>query len=189
MTLPTNINLPIHSERIKAGGDELERYMNELIFSLQRMYEDMAQAVNGDIRTNDDIAQAQYLPQVFGASTAGVGTYNAGGHQVGWVLRRNLMVDVWFDLQWSAHTGTGNMYVELPYLVANSTQKPFVGVIQSSNITAAGIDYLVCNAIPDTRRCEIWSCVTAAPTANVTLDTAGQLIGHVRYIGQELERT
>jgi len=71
MTLPLTTILPLHSERIKEGGSALDKYMRELIFTLQRQYEDVAQAVNGDIRTNNDIGSRQYLPAVFGVSASG----------------------------------------------------------------------------------------------------------------------
>lgn len=184
MTLPTNIIFPDKGNFFgKQASDE--EYNRQFIFTLQRMYEDIAQNVNGDIRKDTDIGNRQFLPTVSGATSAGAGTYT---HQVGWVLRQGLMVDVWFDVLWTGHTGTGNLYLDLPYLVALSEENPFVGVLQVSNITYTG-DYCVMNAIPDTRRGEIWVCATAAATANVAMDTAGQIQGHIRYVGQSIERS
>lgn len=43
MTLPTNIQLPIQTERILSDNpQDREKYVRDLIFTLQRMYEDIA---------------------------------------------------------------------------------------------------------------------------------------------------
>ena len=40
MTIPSNIILPLHSEMVKSGKpDDLDKYLRELIFSLQTMYD------------------------------------------------------------------------------------------------------------------------------------------------------
>jgi len=187
MTIPESLIFPNPPDRVLEEPARFQQYIREMIFTLQRMYEDVAQGINGDIRTNDDIGNRQYLPAVFGVSSAGAGTY-AADKQIGWVLRQGLMVDVWFDVTWTAHTGTGNLYLELPYLVANSLEKPFVGVLQVSNLTYTG-DYCVMNAIPNTRRGEIWVCSAGAATANVAMDTSAQIMGHIRYVGQAIERS
>lgn len=162
--------------------------MRELLFSLQRMYESIAEAVNGTIRGNVFNNWQNWTPTLAGTSTPGTFTYT---HQVGWVLRQGIIVDVWFDVLWSAKgSAAGNLYVELPYKVAVSSEKPFVGVVQHSNITITGFSDIVVNAIPDTYRGEFWKTGSGAATANLTaanIGEAGQLIGHVRYIGQENE--
>ena len=117
---------------------------------------------------------------------------NAGGHQEGWFLRQGLLVDYWFDVAWTGiATGApdGNLYIELPYKVFNAQQKPFVGVLQTSTLAyGAGLTTLTVNAIPGTIRAEIWGSGTGVTEANVTADTAaGQLIGHIRYVGEEFE--
>jgi len=188
MTLPSDILLPAVNKELSEDPEKLFQYLRDLTYDLEKMYGELATAVNGRIGSNDDISSAQYTPTIISTgASAGLGTYD---HQIGWVLRRGLMVDVWFDLQWTAHTGTAGspMAITLPYLVAQSSQKPFFGTLYASNITYAG-DYLVCNAEPGTRNCNIWEVTTAAAGGEVNLDTAGQLAGHIRYIGQGIERT
>jgi len=190
MTLPATTILPIHSQDIIEGGEALDKYMKELVNTLQRQYEDLSEAINGNIRSNEEQGSRKYTPTVISTGgTPGVGTYDNDGHQIGWVLRRGIVTDVWFDIQWSAHTGdTGEpMAVTLPYSSAVSSQKPFFGTLYASNITYAG-DYLVCNATPGTRNCTVWEVTAGAPGAQVNLDTSGQLAGHIRYIGQGIER-
>jgi hypothetical protein len=189
MTVPSNIILPVHSEQIKSGNPEsLDRYFRELIFSLQRMYEQLAQGINGDIRANFSEPNRRWTPIL--KDTANSGTTFTYDHQIGWVLRQGIFVDVWYDIKWTANSGaiTGNMYVELPYKVAVTEEKPFVGVVQPSIFTYTGGTECVINAIDDTYRGEIWNCGSGFTTANQGSVAAGQLIGHIRYIGQAEER-
>ncbi len=195
MTLPTNINLPLHSDRIRSQDPkELDNYFRDLIFELTRMYESIAQGVNGDIRGDFSLTGANWKPTIKG-TTEGVNaviTYVPNG-QVGYVLRKGLLVDVWFDIEWSAiFNFSDNLYVELPYKVAKvstASKIPFVGVVQPSSITYTGGTEMVINAIPNTFRGELWNTGSAFPTANQTISATGRLIGHLRYLGTTLEIT
>lgn len=180
MTIPSNIILPL------PNTEDLNAYFLELNFTLQRMYEDLAQGINGDIRSNTSPDRSSWTPILKGTSTAGTFTYT---HQVGWALRQGLMVDAWFDVAWTGSgTAAGNIYVELPYKVALSDQKPFVGTVQSSAITYTGGTGIVVNAISDTFRGEFWNVGSGFTTARQAVVGSGQLLGHIRYIGQEDER-
>ncbi len=180
MTLPTNIIFPEFRDK-----EDLPRYLRELNFTLQRMYEQIAQNVNGDFLTDFSIVQRKWTPILDGITVSSSFTYN---HQIGWVLRQGIMVDIWFDVSWSAAgTAAGNLYLQLPYEVANSNQKPFVGVIQSSNILYTSGTEIVINAIPNTYRGEFWNYGSGVATANQLVVGAGQLIGHIRYIGKQNE--
>lgn len=185
MTLPTNIIFPMQSDLIK-GLDlkDMNKYLMELTFTLQRMYEELAQGINGDIRADWSQENRTWTPIL--KDTANSGTTFTYDHQIGWVYRQGLLVDVWGDVKWTANSGaiTGNMYIELPYKVALTDQKPFVGVVQPSIFTYTGGTECVMNAISDTYRGEIWNCGSAFTTANQGSVAAGQLIFHIRYIGQ-----
>lgn len=189
MTLPSTIILPLHTDRIESGEPrELSDYMRDLVFELQNMYESLAGVVNGNIRADYDITQASWLPILKGSTTAGTFTYT---HQVGYSLRRGIITDVWFDIEWSsAGTAAGNLIIELPYKVAKvstSGTKPFIGVVQSSNVTFTSGTDIVVNAMPNTFDGEFWNVGDGVATANQGIDGTGQLIGHVRYIGQQNE--
>lgn len=190
MTLPTNIILPLHTDRIESGDPkELGSYIRDLVFELQTMYERLADNINGSIRADYDITQSSWEPTLKGSTTVGNFTYE---HQTGYSLRRGLMVDVWFDVEWSATGGAaGNLVVNLPYQVANvstSSTFPFVGICQPSNITfTAGTD-LVINAMPNTFDGEVWYTGDGVATGNQLVVASGRLIGHIRYIGQQDER-
>ncbi|NGX36866.1 MAG: hypothetical protein K1000chlam2_00011 [Chlamydiae bacterium] len=186
MTLPSNIILPLHSDYIKSGEPkDMDDYMRELNFSLQRMYEMIAEAVNGTIRADFGVDSDLWTPLLKGTTTSGSFTYT---HNTGWVLRQGIIVDVWFDIQWSATGGaSGNLFIELPYKVALANQKPFVGVVQSSALTYTGGTGIVVNGISNTFRAEFWNVGSAFTTARQAVVGSGQLIGHIRYIGQQDE--
>lgn len=185
MTLPTTNIYPLVTTF--KSMDDLNKYLRDLVFQLEDRDEQIADAINGNIRGNAFTQRENWTPILKGTVTPGTFTYT---QQIGWVFRQGLFVDVWFDVIWSASGGAaGNLYVELPYKVAMSGGKPFVGVLQTATIGyGAGQTVLTVNAIPNTFRGEIWSSGSGNATANIAVAAAGQLIGHVRYIGVADER-
>ena len=183
MTLPSTIILPLRQDF--SSFEDVDRYFRDYTFELQRMYEDIAQAVNGSIRSDAQTQQENWKPILKGTTVEGTFTYN---HQIGTVLRKGLIVDCWFDVSWSAlGTAAGNLYIELPYKVALTAQKPFVGVIQASNLAYTAGTEVVINAVSDTFRGEIWYTGDGIATANQIVTASGQLLGHIRYLGQANE--
>lgn len=192
MSVPSNIVFPRDSSRLNSENKiDREAYMQELIFTLENMYERLAYGINGDIKSDAFTVENQFTPILTEAgNTALTFTYD---HQTAWVLRQGIIVDVWFDIQVtgvdSGTAGTGALYLELPYKVALSSNMPFVGVVQPSNLTYTSGSETVINAIPNTFRGEFWNCGTGVATAvqAANTDAAFTLIGHIRYIGQENE--
>lgn len=184
MTLPLQNNYPLNDNI--ASLDDLIRYIRDLTYQLKTRDEEVVQVVNGDIKGSAYAFQDKWTPILKGTVTPGTFTYV---HQSSWSLRQGLFTELWFDVQWSsAGTAAGNLYLELPYSVAMSFNTPFVGVLQPSNINyGAGFTDLVINAIPDTNRGEIWKTGSTSGTANLAVVGSGQLIGHIRYIGQQNE--
>lgn len=188
MTLPESKDFPIHTDKILSGNPkELEKYLRELIFSLQNTYGEVARTINGNIRADFSESNISWTPVL--KDTANSGTTFTYNHQHGFVYRQGIMTDVFFDIEWTANTGaiTGNMYIELPYKVAVTNEKPFVGVLQSSQFAYGGGTYCVVNGISNTYRAEIWNSGSGFTTANQPSRSAGQLIGHLRYIGKQNE--
>ena len=174
MTVPDGVILPQNYEK--------ENYQNELVFSLESMYRQLAQGVNGTLRS--DFGEERYLwkPILDGTGVSDTFTYT---HQIGWAYRQGLIVDCWFDVLWtSAATAAGNLYLILPYQVAVTSEIPFVGIIQSSAITYTGGTGIVINAISDTFRGEFWNIGSGFTTANQSVVNSGRLIGYLRYIGK-----
>jgi len=184
MTLPLTTILPLHSADIKKGGDSLDKYMRELVFSLQRQYEDVAQAVNGDIRRSTDSGSVKFTPTVRGSTAEGAGTYS---RQIAWVLREGLMVDYWFDIAWTAHTGTGTIQVNLPYQCAQTDSNLFVCPLFTETITFTGNPYGVANT--GLRTMDVRQSRSAAAFASITMINAATIRGCIRYVGQEIERS
>ncbi len=180
MTLPSNIIFPLRVDFNQI--EDIDRYLRDLTFELQRMYEKLAQGVNGNIRASAFTQRNQWVPNLEGTTTSGTFTYV---RQIGWALRQGLITDAWFDIEWSAQAGAaGNLLIVLPYRVARSDGMPFSEALQTSTIGyGAGKTVLSINAIPNTFRGEIWSSGSGAVTANVAVAAAGRLIGHIRYLG------
>jgi len=178
MSLPTTIILPLRADY---GNDEdIDRYLRDLVFELQSMYENMTDNINGFIRNNADVDQSQWQPTLNG-TVPGTFTYLL---QVGWSIRQGIYTHVFFDIIWSGSTAGGNLYLELPYKVTFSNGRPFVGVVQPSAISfGAGNTNLVINAIPNTYRGEIWTVGSGAASANLAVPAGGQISGHLMYIG------
>lgn len=123
MTLPTNINFPL---RLDANSDQdIDRYLRDLVFELQNMYESVANNVNGSIRSYAEVDQAQWTPMLQGTKSRTF-TYSS---QVDWSIRSGIYTELFFDITWSATTAIGNLYLELPYKVLPTDGMPFVGVV------------------------------------------------------------
>ena len=176
MSLPTNITLPLRVDG--KSEQDMDRYLRDLVYELQDMYESLTGNINGFIRNNADIDQSQWLPTLNG-TVAGTFTYT---RQVGWSIRRGIYTEIFADVEWTATTAGGNLYLELPYIVTRSNGMPFVGNVQASNVGFLG-NYLVINAIPTTYRGELFSVTSAGATANLAVPASGRLIMHTRYIG------
>jgi len=184
MTVPKSIFLPTKKD---GNGDEgSDKYLLEMIYEVQRMYDNLAKGINGDIKSSFLSQKQNWTPTLEGTGVTGTFTYT---NQYGWVLRQGLMVDVWADIWWTASGGaTGNLYVVLPYIVANSSGGPFVGSVQSSIFAyGAGQTYVVINAMPNTYRGEFWASGSGVATTRLAVPNAGHLLFHVRYLGVQDE--
>lgn len=77
----------------------------------------------------DDYEEGTFTPTIIGLTTAGVGTYTT---QVGRYTKIGNRVYFAIYLNWSAHTGTGNMYASgLPFTV-NDSSFPAVSLYQNA---------------------------------------------------------
>jgi len=159
---------------------DMPTFISEMNHALERMYEDMAQAINGNIKSNYAIGRQNWIPLLRGTTAPGTFTYV---NQSGTVLRQGLINDVWFDISWTATTATGNIYLELPYKAALVNNLPFVGVVQPSGFAFTGGTAVVINAISNTYRGEFWNTGSAFTTARQAVTASGRLIGHIRYMG------
>jgi hypothetical protein len=75
------------------------------------------QVASSDPNTLDDYEEGTFVPTVTGTTTAGVGTYS---NQTGYYTKVGRLVTVTVYMNWTAHTGTGNMrFSNLPFAAAN----------------------------------------------------------------------
>jgi len=182
MTLPTTIILPLRVDTKETK--DVDRYLDDLVFELQNIYEDIAENVNGFIRNEADVDDTQWIPTLNG-STPGLFTYV---HQYGWAIRQGIYTELFFDIEWSMTTAANNLYIELPYKVITTNGMPFVGILQTSNIAfGAGVTNLLMNAISNTYRGEIWTMGSGIASANFSVVGSGRMMGNIKYIGQEDE--
>lgn len=180
--VPDSWEFPLHTEKLLSLPKEQQlQYFQELIFDLKKMYEILAYGINGDLLTDTQPASFEYTPTLDG-STSGAFTYD---HQVGWAYRQGIFVDVWFDVKWTATAASGTLLLDLPYRVALTNEKPFVGIVQASGITYTGGTEMVLNAVTDTYTADFYNTGTGFTTAQQNVVASGQLIGHLRYIGQD----
>lgn len=181
MTLPTDIIFPLRLDFVKTGDmNALEIYLRDLTETLTQMYSDMAQNINGAMRKWD--------PKVYGMTTEGTATYVI---RDGWLRRSGIITELWFDVSWSAHTGTGTLAIELPYQAAVSVGEPWQGVcksVLSSNAFGAGFTYLTFEAKQNTIVGNIMKCGTGVASAPFALANAGGFAGYIQYIGKENEQ-
>lgn len=188
MSIPDTTILPLHADRILQGGQGLERYFRDLVGKLQENYATVAEGVNGKFRRDTDFANQQWEPIII--DSANPGTTFVYTHQVGWALRKGIMVDLWFDVLWTNNSGaiTGNMTIVLPYKVAITEQKPFVGLVQTSVFAYTAGTGCVINAQSNSFNLEVWNVGSGFTTANQSSVASGHLLGNIRYVGQGLER-
>lgn len=157
MTLPLSVILPEES--------------GELSDEMTKIYGDIANSVNGKFES--------WLPIIEGSTTAGAGTYTI---QRGYYYRQGIMVDCWFTITWTAHSGAGNFLVKLPFKIRNSYDY-WPGIVIDSEITYPSGTKLALSGNNGTFHAALVACGAGIASASVVLDVAGSLTGHIRYIG------
>ena len=175
--IPTDLVLPLQSDLIRAGDSKaLELYLRQLVEALTDSYRITAQNLNGSLQ--------QWSPEIFGSTVAGQGTYS---FQTGWYLRAGIMVDLWYDVAWTAHTGVGSIIMRMPFKAAKTLNAPWAGANFSDINLGAGYTNVVMTVNSDTFDGVLLKTGSGVPISNVTLTATGRLLGHVRYVGQEFE--
>lgn len=104
-----------------------------------------------------------YVPTVEGSTTAGVGTYTT---QWGQFRKTSNTIQVQINVGWSAHTGTGDLLVDLPF-VANNNQ-------QTLTVSTEGLTYsgeLIAVIYPNTNKAQILGQSSASGWTPITMDT------------------
>ena len=146
----------------------------QLANNLQDMYADIVRNLNGDIKI--------WTPTISGATGAGAGTYTT---QSGLYLRQGLITDVWYYVVWSAHTGTGNMILNLPLKVKLTVRDYFTEAVEITGINlSANYTYAMARCSSNSLKCAMIEVGDDVTPQNIAMDGVAGLRGHLRYIGQ-----
>jgi len=98
------------------------------------------QVASSDANTLDDYEEGSFTPVIEGQTTAGTGTYSI---QVGRYTKIGNLVTVQIHLNWTAHTGTGNILIaNLPFTssgVGNLVGGVSIGYIDNLALSAGNI--------------------------------------------------
>jgi hypothetical protein len=102
-----------------------------------------------------------WTPVITGETSAGTGTYTS---QVGTYTKIGSRVDFNIEVTWTAHSGTGQMDISLPYPVDNAQtytvfQAVPVGITIPTNSTMVALGYT------GVSRLRLWTWLTGTPTA------------------------
>lgn len=139
---------------------------------------DIALALDGTIR--------EFTPTLYGSATAGTFTYTTASTS-GWYLRQTQVVDYCFSVVWTGKgTAAGDLQMSLPSKVWFADTDFWVGSLISSSVSFANASdtYCVPVAVSNSYDCEFVSGRHNAASGKVQVQTAGSLVGHVRYMGQ-----
>ena len=125
--------------------------------------------------------EGTFTPTIIGTSTAGTGTYNAQGGRytrIGRVVTFQLYVD------WSAHTGTGNMEVAgLPFASNISGDLYSAVAIRANNIALTAGYYLQALVLNNSTQVRLGQYPTGGgANLAVPLDTAGSFVLSGQYV-------
>jgi len=185
MTLDSNLVLPSNYEAINSDDPNVrENFIRDLIFSLTDMYEEIADAVNGDISSDQESGLLQYMPTVTGSG--GINGSESYSKQTGWYLRQGLMVDVWVDISFTGHAGTGDMQVSLPFESARTSNDPFMGAMIAGTIAySGGYTQTGWSIGGDSLIANVLESGDGQTLKNLQMASAASLRGHIRYIGKE----
>jgi hypothetical protein len=176
MPLKTDIILPEPTDFADNPGEYVERLVNDL----EDMYEDISDTVNGTFRNNAFVDGSEWIPTLSGSTSAGSFTYTS---QYAWVYRQGLLVDVWGAITWSGGTATGNLLINLPYLVTRTSGQTFIGECLTSGITYASGTSAVISALSNTYTANITIFGSGVSSSTLSAPASGTINFHLRYIG------
>lgn len=125
--------------------------------------------------------EGTFTPTIIGTTDPGTGTYNA---QAGRYTRIGRVVTFQLYVDWSAHTGTGNMEIEgLPF-TSNSTGDLYSAVaIRANNIALSAGYYIQGFILNNSTKVRVGQIPTGGgANAAIPIDTAGSFIVSGQYI-------
>jgi hypothetical protein len=128
----------------------------------------------------NDYEEGTFTPTVVGTTTAGVGAYTS---QVGRYTKIGNLVSVQVYLNWSEHTGTGNLrFGGLPFTISSDTSYFSAVTIGYTTISLTASNVLTAYGDTNTTNIEAQQYpVGGGSTANVPIDTAAIVMYALTY--------
>lgn len=175
MSLDQDVYLPDVDEGAYSEDEVVKaRFFKDFLTALKDMYSGIVTEVNGTIEDFD--------PVVIGLTTAGTGTYS---FQTGTYRNQGGFVNYWFDVSWTAHTGTGVLGLILPFPVAQSDNDLWVNPLQTIFLTyPVGYTSAWINCIENTETASVLFTGTGVASSTINVPGTGEMRGHVSYLSQ-----
>jgi hypothetical protein len=140
------------------------------------------QVASSDANTLDDYEEGTFTPTIIGTSTAGTGTYSV---QSGTYTKVGRLVSCQIFLDWTAHTGTGDMRISgLPFQVSSASNYFAAAAIgYFSNVSLSAGNIATGYAINATSVITLGQYPTGGGAgAGIAMDTSGEILISVTYI-------
>jgi hypothetical protein len=141
-----------------------------------------AQSASSDANTLDDYQEASWTPTIVGSTTAGTGTYASG--RFGRYTKIGNMITLWANLNWTGHTGTGNIEIGgLPENVVSLTDYRSAGVAITNDIALTAGNLAAVRAADAGTTLQLIQQPTGGGLwSNVPMDTNGGLTLTITYM-------
>ena len=139
------------------------------------------QSASSDANTLDDYEEGTFTPTIIGLTTAGTGTYGANN---GKYTKIGNVVTFSVDMNWSAHTGTGNMAIAgLPFAAANIAFQRYPNSNYNQNISLSGNYYLMTYVSDGQTRVTLAQAPTGGGLpSQVPMDTSAEIFVAGSYL-------
>jgi hypothetical protein len=164
---------------IATGGVNQATFVNDYLRFSQDFEGIQFNGNTSSLNAFDDYERGSFDPVIEGDSTAGTGTYTT---QSGYYRKVGSVVSFNLHLEWTAHTGSGNMRIDgLPFVTSLNFHP--VSVISSGISLITGY-MLQAFIIPGNYMVGFWQTpLTTTSKVDVQLDSAGEIIIAGTYHG------
>lgn len=188
MTLPTTYILPEMSD-----SQDTKEYLQDLVFELQNMYENVAYNLNGSIRTYAEVDGSEWVPTISSTGVQGTIGYTL---QCGYSRRSGILTEIWFDIAWeSIGAATGTIIVDLPYKTSTYAGNspaiaaiPFTNPIITERLIYAPSTTVAIAADSNSYNGRLVKSGSGIPnTLGLAIQSVGRIRGYLKYIGVEDE--
>lgn len=166
----------INNNNLSVPWSNISDFTGSNLTNIQTRNHDDLQNIQGSGTAHvPNYTEGTFTPTLVGLTTAGTGTYNT---QTGRYTRIGNIVHVYILLDWSAHTGTGNMQIQGLPVTSASGPLPVLNAAPS-NLTFTNNLFGRVNSNSTTVDLRTYS--SAATTAGVAMDTSASIVLHGFY--------